>query len=251
MVRTHFIVAGAAVLAGATLFAAQTGTAWAEVESKHFDTAGIRRLELTNSSGAVRITAAATDRADVTADKRRFSPSCKLTIERSGDTLVVEAKDSAWLGGDLCEVDFDVAVPASASVKIKVGSGALRIDGLRGDAEIATGSSNVELKGEPQRLQCKTGSGNVKVSGLSGGAELKSGSGDIEVNYRRPPASGKLTIATGSGDSTVSFPSGSRVATSFRAGSGRLTNDLGDTAGAPFQLSAAAGSGNLHVKKTP
>ena len=93
------------------------------------------------------------------------------------------------------------------------------------------------------------GSGSIDVSGLTGDADLKTGSGDLNVTYKSTPQKGELDIKTGSGDATVFFPSAMKVLTDFKSGSGRIYNELGDFSKASFKVSMKAGSGNLKIKK--
>jgi hypothetical protein len=44
------------------------------------------------------------------------------------------------------------------------------------------------------------------------------------------------------------FPKGTKVKTSYKAGSGEMSNELGDNPEAAFKVSMKAGSGDLKIK---
>lgn len=60
---------------------------------------------------------------------------------------------------------------------------------------------------------------------------------------------GELDIKTGSASAEIVLPKTAKVRTSFTAGSGELTNEIGDSPDSKFKISMMAGSGNLHIKR--
>ena len=69
------------------------------------------------------------------------------------------------------------------------------------------------------------------------------------MSYKTKPKKGSLDISTGSGNATVFFPVGAEILSDFKAGSGTLYNELGDSSAASFKVKMRAGSGNLKIKK--
>lgn len=110
------------------------------------------------------------------------------------------------------------------------------------------GSGDISADGSFKKIEGKSGSGDIDVKGLAGGGELKTGSGEINITFASSPIKGVLDIKTGSGDATLFFPKGARVKTSFLAGSGQVSSELGDNPNAPFLVSMKAGSGDLKIK---
>jgi hypothetical protein len=228
---------------------AGAGVAHGETVTKTFPAADLSELDLSNGSGRIVVDGADVAEATVIADKIDFGDDCDLSIGKVGTRLVVDTHSTArFFGRAKCQVDFRVTVPRATALDLKSGSGGIKITGSKGVVAFKSGSGQVDVDGEILSLDGKSGSGGVRINGLTGDGEVKTGSGDITVTYKRRPPRGRLELKSGSGDATVYLPAGSHVRTSFMAGSGALTNELGDTPDAPFSIAAKAGSGNLAVK---
>ena len=217
-------------------------------ETKGFDLIGISKIEVNNTSGVVNVTAVDTGKATVIPTKKKFGDHCKMTIDKKGNTLLVEVEKTGIYKKD-CEVDFNITAPRSVVLDIDSGSGDLKIKGTRGDLSFGVGSGTVEVDAEVKNLDGKSGSGNISIIGLTSGGSLKTGSGQINLVYKVAPLPGELHINTGSGDAEISLPKTAKVRTSFITGSGELTNELGDSPDSKFKISMMAGSGDLHIKK--
>ncbi len=221
---------------------------WAETVSREFDAVGIKSLSVNNMSGEITVSVTTTGKALVDASKVRFPEGCKLVMERSGGKLSVETSQRRW-SGNSCRVHLDIKVPAVVSLDIKNGSGDIEVEGTNGPIEFKLGSGDVMVQAMVTDLNGSSGSGNISVSGLTGNANLKLGSGDIRLEYSSLPTQGNIKIKNGSGDSTIILPKGSVILTNLSTGSGRIYNEIGDAAGAPFKVNITTGSGKLSIKK--
>lgn len=233
----------------ATLLVFVPAASWAETVSREFDAAGLNSLSVINTSGEITISASTSGKALISADKVRFPEECRLVMERSGGDLFVETKEPL-LSSASCQVHFDIKVPEAVSVDLKNGSGDVDVEGTNGPIDFKLGSGDIKIKGQVTDLDGSNGSGNVNVSGLVGSVNLKMGSGDIKLEYPSPPDRGNVKIKNGSGDTTIIFPEGSVILTDLTTGSGRIFNEIGDTAGAPFRVTVQSGSGKLSVRKS-
>lgn len=229
--------------------AAATGSSvGANQISKEIDAKGLNELILKNRAGSAVVSSTTGAKAKVVAVKKRFSPTCKLTIERVGTRLIVENKQTGFVNSDDCEVQFQIDVPKLIQLDLSQGSGDLRVKEIDGALKFNLGSGQMKADGRFTKIDGHTGSGGAKIWGLEGGGSLATGSGDFDINFAKAPVSGALDINIASGNATVSFPKASRVHTEFTSVSGTLDNKLGDTADAGFRLSMKAASGNLTVK---
>ena len=208
---------------------------------------GTKQLNLRNGSGSINVSTSDSAKMTVRANKVHVGPSCVLAIEKTGSTLVVEAKNK---NSGRCEVHFNISLPREVSIDLKSGSGSVQVQGTKGPISYRTGSGNVDLDGEINRLEGRSGSGSINVKGLTGGADLQAGSGNISIVYPKKPENGELHLKMGSGNTIVFLPAHTKVKTSFKAGSGQLLNELGDTHDAKFTISVKTGSGNLAIKKS-
>lgn len=241
--------------------------ALASVETREFRGIGLESLQVKNSSGNVKVSVSGDGSAYVSAKKLIFDKSCRLKMNRAGKVLVVEVEKDGWPNGETCRVDFEIKVPRSVALNINSGSGDLNVDGTNGPIIFDLGSGDVVVKAEAEKLHGNSGSGSIKASGtfgdievetgsgsidangLTGKANLKTGSGDLNIKYKSASNKSYLYIETGSGDAAVYLPAETKVKTDLKSGSGRVHNELGESASASFTVSMKAGSGNLKIKK--
>jgi hypothetical protein len=218
-------------------------------ETKDFESKGLSGVSVENTSGKVVVSSVDGAKATVVATKNKFSDKCKMTIDRTGNKLVVKVeKTSSRFSTEECDVDFKVNVPKAVDLDLAVGSGDLTVKGIQGDLAFKVGSGDVSADGTFKKIDGKSGSGKVAVKGLTGGGELKTGSGEIDLTYAVSSLKGELYLETGGGDATIMFPKGTKVKTSYKAGSGEMSNELGDNPEAAFKVSMKAGSGDLKIK---
>lgn len=253
-------------LAAAAILAFSSPQAFATTDNQVFDSKGLKKLELKNSSGDSKIATSTDGKAYVSAEKVEFGSSCAITMNKEGGVLVVKVEKEGLFSTGTCKVNFAVKIPESLALDLRTGSGAIAVQGTKGDIDFRTGSGNTDLNITTAKLIGRSGSGSVKASGSIGDADLKSGSGDIALSglrgdakvntgsgdisliYSTAPQKGQVELRSGSGNAVVSLPAKAKVLTQFRSGSGQLLNELGDTQGAPFVVSAKSGSGNLKIK---
>ena len=224
-------------------------TASASSETKDFDSKDMTELSIENQSGKTKISATEGSKATVIATKNKFTEKCKMTLEKKGAKLVVKVeKSSSILSTEECDVDFDIKVPQNIDTQITQGMGPINIKGLHGSLEFKLGLGDIAADGSFKKVEGKSGSGKVDLKGVTGGGELKTGKGEILVIFGKAPTAGELEISSGMGDATVLFPKGAKVKSKFKAGSGNLSNEIGDSPDAPFTLSMKTGLGDLKIK---
>jgi DUF4097 and DUF4098 domain-containing protein YvlB len=138
-----------------------------------------------------------------------------------------------------------------------------------GDADVTTGSGDVELGPVSGRTRVRTGSGQVSVAATGGPGEIRASSGTVSVGE----VAGDLGVRTGSGDVVIadarsghldltSGSGGLRIAVhpgvgaelDLTSGSGRASSDLEVTAVAPerpatLQVHGRTGSGDVLVTR--
>jgi len=214
-----------------------------------FDTKDLIGVSVSVPAGKVSLEAHEGAKASVTFTKNKFSEHCKLSIEKKESRIVVKVEKSPrfFSLGD-CDANYEIKVPKKTDSDLKLGSGNITIKGMQGELLFSLGSGEVNAEGSFPKVDGKTGSGPVHIIGLSGSANLKSGSGSINLVYAAKPANGTTEIQLGSGDSTITFPKGSKIKTTFVAGVGKLHNDLADSLDATYLVSVKTGSGNLNIK---
>jgi hypothetical protein len=134
-------------------------------------------------------------------------------------------------------VDYEITVPADATIRTRSGSGDQTIEGTHGNADLQSGSGDMKLANLTGDIRLQTGSGNVRAHDIAGSVRGGAGSGDIEVEER---GHGDIDVHTGSGNVTVR---GIQGAFHAEAGSGDITAE-GTQSGA---WEVRTGSGNVHL----
>lgn len=236
----------------------------AKSEVREFPSEGLEEVKVENTSGRVSIVALSgsargggrrggqSNKTIVSAIKTQFSDQCSMNIERVGNTLYVKVEKSTFFSFENCEVNFEIKTPKSVNLNLSNGSGDLKINGIHGRLEFSTGSGQVLADGEFLDFNGKSGSGDVSLNGLLGGGQLRTGSGDIHLTFANTSAGmapkGVLDIKSGSGDAILLFPKGTLIKTNYEGGSGKISNEIGESARAGFVVSMQTGSGDLKIK---
>lgn len=216
-----------------------------ELESKNLSEVFVK-----NTSGEVSISSCDGEKAIVLIKKNKYSDSCKMSVTRSGDKLLVsQEKGKSVLGkpiGD-CDVDFELKVPRNVDLNLVSNSGQLSVAGITGALSYKIGSGNITADGFFKNIIGKSGSGKVDIKGLTGGAEIEIGSGEIALNVQNTMTEEKLNIKAGSGNINLFFQKSAKIKTSFKAGSGEISNEIGNSEDALYQVSVSTGSGDLNI----
>lgn len=190
------------------------------VRSATFPAADRLRLE----SGAGDMIVRGEDRSDIQVTSRIRSTGRPpvLTTDTSGTTRTVRASCqhsffNLDIGGDdfgigpLCDVDYDVRVPAETLLTLHVGQGDVHAEGLQSrSVSVGSGTGDVVLDftTAPQRVDVGTGTGDVLVRVPAGTYAISTdtGIGDVRVGLGivdDPNAANEITIESGTGDVIV------------------------------------------------
>lgn len=225
-----------------------------DVETVHATYRGVKSVQLDTGSGDVSIVQGATGtpvrvRARIT---RSFS-----TPERadsvSGGVLTLGADCRSWFGD--CGVDYDITVPPGTRVDADVGSGDVRLTGLRTRSPLVVrgGSGDLDLRDvSAPAVDLRVGSGNI-VADLrrSPLVSVELGSGDLALALGGTPK--RVRASTGSGDIELMVPAAPSYRIDTDTGSGDVTADeaLVHDDRSPRLLSVSTGSGDVDLRAGP
>jgi DUF4097 and DUF4098 domain-containing protein YvlB len=142
-------------------------------------------IEINNVAGEVNITA--WDRNEVHVGGQLGNGSQPLNIEGDQNNLSIKVQSQGkdgWFnwGGDrsMSPTTLDIRVPRAASVKVRVVSAPLSMDGIDGgDIDVNSVSGRVRINAQTPSLDVISVSGNVAFSGQAKQAKLQTVSGDI------------------------------------------------------------------------
>lgn len=218
-------------------------------EVRTFDVRRVKNVVISNSSGDVRITGDGGDQVSVSFEKLEFSKKCRLEATLKGGELSVVSEEESLFQKDKCRVDFKLSVAPATPLRVKVGTGDLLVEGVKGEVDFKVGSGEVVIRGDLPKVQGLSGAGKIRIEGLTGTGDLKTGSGSIQVTYAKTPAAGEFNIKAGAGDIEIFLPREARFATDYWSGVGQFTNEFETVPEGPFKLSVKTGSGDLKIRK--
>ena len=135
-------------------------------------------------------------------------------------------------------VDYEISVPAEATIRTRSGSGDQTIEGTHGNVDTQTGSGDVRLANLTGEIRLQTGSGDIRTRQISGPVRGGTGSGDVEIEEI---AAGDIELHTGSGNINARGVQGGFHG---ETGSGDVTAE-GSQSGT---WDIRTGSGNVHVR---
>jgi Putative adhesin len=164
-----------------------------------------------------------------------------------------------------CSIDYDLTVPASVQVRIRNGSGSIRVVDVAA-ADIRAGSGDVTVRNVPGAVRAHTGSGSVRVDSVGAQNDLHTSSGDIRATalgggmlladtgsgsilLRFGAAPSNVRAVTGSGDLRINLPSG-RYKVDSSTGSGDSDVNVPDDPAATATVFAKTGSGSILIDPT-
>jgi DUF4097 and DUF4098 domain-containing protein YvlB len=213
------------------------------------------RVEVSNTSGSVVVTAWPRNEVEVTGTLGDGSE--RLEFSSAGQTTrikVVLPKVSSHVDS----TDLVIKVPAGSSLAVNTVSADVRAQGVRGAQRLQSVSGDVQTEVAAEDAECKTVSGNVTVTGsgqpalltittVSGDASVTRVAGEVNGNT----VSGNFTIAMGdasrsrlrstSGDLGLKGRLAPEARLDFESISGDVRLDLATPVSAEFDVSSFSG----------
>jgi hypothetical protein len=179
-------------------------------------------------------------------------------IVQSGNSVIVgEAHGDSNRFRNI-EIDYDISLPASTTLKVNSGSGDLVVSNVASLLSANTGSGDIRLTNIGPTPHVVTGSGSIRAEGIHGAASLETGSGDIEFHQQ---VAGDVKANSGSGsihlygvNGAVHAETGSgnveidgNPATDWRLETGSGSVHLSLPSQARYNLNANTSSGSVNV----
>jgi hypothetical protein len=166
-------------------------------------------FSLNNVSGAIRVTGGAGDTVELRARWERPSDEpMPLNVRRTDGGLHVELDDKSfpfrggWLLRGPRGIEFDVAVPHGAQLRVNAVSSDIDVRATDGDQQYKTVSGDVHLDGVGGRVSLTTVSGDAHLTAdHSVAADMNTTSGDLSVAAQ---SIDQFQFRTVSGDARVS-----------------------------------------------
>lgn len=217
-------------------------------------------LMLTNIGGNIQVSPGGNDQIEVQAIKHAWGPNAEQAKQRLGDFTIevfatgnrvelrVEQAQAGRKDGRGVDIEFDVKVPADASVELRTVSGDIRVTNVRGEVRAQGVSGNLALEGTTRLAAAKTVSGDITLTKAGADAQLSLStvSGNLLVQTLTTRA---LDLNTISGDIRIDGWSGERAA--IRTLSGDLNLQTSLTKGGRYDLESHSGNIQLAMPEQP
>jgi DUF4097 and DUF4098 domain-containing protein YvlB len=166
-------------------------------------------LTLKNFSGDVRITASGGSDVVIKAVRRATRErldhiTLEITESASGIRVEANRRDPDWTerNNNVVETEFDIEVPAAATLDVHAFSGDVTVRGVTGDQTLQTFSGDIVVEGARGALHVKAFNGNIDAdlrgAGHEPNIEAETFSGRIETRLA-DNARGRLEFASFSG----------------------------------------------------
>jgi len=242
-------------------------------------------ISITNQYGPISVKAGTNSQVVVIAVLH--SEQVEIDHTQSGNRVDILTHLLSDANADAGRVDYEVSVPADASITLRSSTGVLRAEGLHGDVTLEGSQANVEVRDiSDAHVHVRTLNGSVALNNIRNGhVEITSVSGDVVLNSVNGPLvqvnstsgkihyegdfgnSGEYMLTSHSGDIEASAPNDASIDVTARSVRGKVENDfLLEPKHTPFVVragSAFAGtmnkaassvrlfsfSGKIHLKK--
>jgi DUF4097 and DUF4098 domain-containing protein YvlB len=217
------------------------------------------------------------------------SPKVEVNSSQRGSRVEIISHLLPGASADAGTVDYDVLLPADASVTLDACSGALFAEGLHGDLTLVGNSGAVEVKNiSSGHVHVKTldgpitltnvSDGHVEITSVGGQVTMTSVSGSrIDVNTNKGNIAydgdfgggGEYLFVTNSGNIDATAPAFASIAVTAQSMKGQVTNDFplrpnddtyvvtmgsnfnGYLGKAASSVKLVSWSGKIHLKKHP
>ena len=242
-------------------------------------------ISITNQYGPIAVKPGAAGQVIVVAILH--SEQVEVDQTQSGNRVDILSHLLSAADAEAGRVDYEVSVPADASVTLRSFTGLLHAEGLHGDVTLEGSQANVEVRDvSDAHVHVRTLNGSVALTNIRNGhVEVTSVGGDVVLNAVNGPLvqvnstsgkiryegdfgnSGEYMLTSHSGDIEASAPNDASIDVTARSVRGKVENDfLLEPKHTPFVVragSAFAGtmnkaassvrlfsfSGKIHLKK--
>ena len=209
--------------AGLVLVLASAGMSVEARETKDFsktysfDAKGT--ISVDNVNGDIRITGWDKNEISLTytikADSKKALDRVKVKVDHSDSNFDVEVdfeSSKSWFGwGDSSgEVDFEIKVPSTASLKT--------IESVNGDLKL------IQMSGD---IKADTVNGRIEISGARSDVSVDTVNGDIIINMDRMSSGQRIKGESVNGDIEIVAPADSAFTLRSETLNGDLSNDFG------------------------
>jgi hypothetical protein len=187
--------------------------------------------------------------ADATVERTRHylgkAPKIDEALVDGVLRLRVECPRFVALG---CAADLRLAVPASASLRVRTQSGAVRVDGMSNGVDVSTSAGAVRLTGTAGPVRATTSAGSIDGVDLAPPfLDARTGAGSIRLSLAQP--ADRVDVRTDAGRIELALPDaqdGYRVTTA--TGAGKVDVGVAHNPASARAVTARTGAGGISIR---
>jgi DUF4097 and DUF4098 domain-containing protein YvlB len=201
-------------------------------------------ISITNQFGP--ITVKGSPGSQIIVNAVLHSNQIEIDHTQSGSRVDILTHLLSEANADTGRVDYEVSVPADASVTLRSSTGVLHAEGLHGDVSLEGSQASVEVRDiSDAHVHVRTLNGSVALTNIRNGhVEVTSVGGDVVLNAVNGPLvqvnstsgkiryegdfadSGEYMLTSHSGDIEASAPNDASIDVTARSVSGKVENDF-------------------------
>ncbi len=210
----------------------------------HFTVSPGSVIAITNQYGPITVKGGAGNQVIVNAVLH--SDQIEIDHTQSGSRVDLLTHLLSEANADAGRVDYEVSVPADASVTLRSSTGVLHAEGLHGDVSLEGSQASVEVRDiSDAHVHVRTLNGSVALTNIRNGhVEVTSVGGDVVLNSVNGPLvqvnstsgkiryegdfanSGEYMLTSHSGDIEASAPNDASIDVTARSVRGKVENDF-------------------------
>ena len=227
-------------------------------EIREFPAGSFSSVEAHSDNGRTEFIGDSGPIARVSWSKRTSDVRCNVGATVEGGVLKLVNKKLG--GGTGCTVDWEVRIPHSVPVSLKLGVSETKLSDLTGEVSLDVGVGKLVSDAPLSKLTVKAGQLDGSVSDLAGDSTFDLGSGRLNMAWRAiPPFLRTMSFDFGNGSAVVTVPDGSTVNLDgldktpggfFGFGGFTKLSEVPSSDAPNFRIIGGGGSGSIEVKKT-
>lgn len=193
-------------------------------------------------------------RAGTEEEAQELAEQTKVTLEPSGDKLIVKIDQPTLRTNQSVGVSLDATVPNKTDMELVTHNGAVEITDITGQVSATTHNGKVAAGNVSGTTVLETHNGAIDCTQISGNAQLKTHNGGVQVSYSQTaPSDCDASVVTYNGGIEFVAPPGFSGKVEASTHNGSVHTDLpvtvvGEISKSRIEGTIGTGQGELHLE---
>lgn len=150
----------------------------------------------------------------------------RVTESAGGVKIETELPRGGWMRGSSASVEYELKVPASASLDLKSVNGRIAVEGVNGDVILKTTNGAIHAARLGGDLLAETTNGKIEALGVAGALVAETTNGGIDAEITAATLAHDVELSTSNGGVTLTLAPSVAARIDARAGNGSVKSDL-------------------------